>query len=562
MKLILTNYIASLKEDKELDVLIQDILREYNIEIVFGPQRGRQYGVDIYAVGEDPDDGVRKVLLITVKQGNLDRKNRQGSVQSIQPSLAEIATVFVRNNLLPEHRTLPIKIILAHNGYNEAPVQQNFVAFTEQYSQYAFAIWQLETLVNFVQDKLINEYIFSDNSRKLLRKVIINLYNPDYDLADFSQLLDEITSQFKADISNKKQNIKLIRKINLINAIAISYCEEEDDLRLAFKVSEITLLRLWDFQTQNRDILDGDYVAEIIQTLFTRQKLTEKYIQKISPICEIKDGFSRYCRDSIAYSYIAYEHIGFLSVAGLETIQLGEFFASSDPEFAKNLIDQANMFANTVVNLFNNNGVVFSPRVDNNIIEINLAFILLHKLNRKSNICGLLIQYLNQIASAKIFANVFPNFSNSIDEVYELDHDFEKRKLDKLSSSQLLTNLIEWAVVVDDKSIYDAYVDLKNKLFKEVHLVLWFPDFETEKAMFKMNAMANTGYTLSNIIAADSFEEFKQIILDENEHNCTEAEFVAFKQGMWTVGLIASRHYRTYVFPNYWRQFIAEQTVV
>ncbi len=57
MKLILTDYIASLKEDRELDSLLQDLLREYDFEIIYGPQKGvRQYGVDIYAVGLDADD--------------------------------------------------------------------------------------------------------------------------------------------------------------------------------------------------------------------------------------------------------------------------------------------------------------------------------------------------------------------------------------------------------------------------------------------------------------------------------------------------------------------------
>ena len=52
MKLILTDYIASLREEEELDKLLEDVLREYDFEIIYGPQKGvRQYGVDIYAIG-------------------------------------------------------------------------------------------------------------------------------------------------------------------------------------------------------------------------------------------------------------------------------------------------------------------------------------------------------------------------------------------------------------------------------------------------------------------------------------------------------------------------------
>ena len=180
MKLVLTDYIASLKEEKELDQLIQDLLREYDFEIVFGPQKGeRQYGVDIYAVGSDWEDGQKKLFLITVKQGNLDRANWQGSTQAIEPSLREIISVFIRNNIAPQHKDLPIKIIVAHNGINVSAIQQNFRGFADQYPQYAFDIWQLETLVNRVQEKLINENALSPEARPLLRKIILYLDRPD-----------------------------------------------------------------------------------------------------------------------------------------------------------------------------------------------------------------------------------------------------------------------------------------------------------------------------------------------------------------------------------------------
>lgn len=556
MKLILTDYIAALKEDKELDVLIQDILREFNMEIVFPPQRGRQYGVDIYAVGVDPEDNIKKLFLITVKQGNLDRNNWQNGQQALQPSLNEIATVFVRNNILPEHNQLPIKIIVAHNGYNEPNIQQNWVAFTEQYPQYEFTIWQLETLVNFVEEKLINEYFFSDNARRLLRRIIIHVSSPDYDLVDYKILLNEIINQLKIDGSNKKQNLKLLKKINLILAITIHFCEDEHDMRMAMKVSEVTLLALWNFCINNEELIDEDYLNELIQAMIVRRGTANKYIAKISPICEIKDGFCKYVDHSVTYGLVVYEHVGFIALVALELIQMAEMFADSNNELSQNLMAEANQHANVLIGLFNNNFIFFNPRLDNHVIEINLAFILLHKLGRRDNLVDLLVQFNNQLAHAKIFANIVPSFTNSIDEVFELEYNSEKRKKIKSGSSLLLANLIEWTVVVDSKPVYDAYVKLKNKVFKDYELVLWFPDAETEKVMFERQAVSDTGYTLSHIEAVDSYDEFKQITMDDNEHNSPEKDFYHFRQRIWTIGLIASRHFRTYVFPYCWRQFI------
>ncbi|MBX2904506.1 MAG: hypothetical protein KF744_00620 [Taibaiella sp.] len=553
MRLILTNYIASLKEDKELDSLIQDILREFDAEIIFEPQRGRQYGVDIYAVGVDPDDGVRKVLLITVKQGNLDRKNWQGSEQSLYASLGEIVTVFVRNNILPEHRDLPIGIIVAHNGRNEPNIQQNFVAFAEQNSQYNFSIWHLERLVNLVEEKLVSEYVFSDNARKMLRKVLINLYNPDYDLVDFCALLDEILLPFSG-VTSKKNNLKLVRKANLVTAIALAYCEEENDLRLAVKASEVSFLRLWDVYTRNASLFDEGYAAELAENLRLRQKYLDKYVNKISAVCQVKDGFCKNCNDPIAYSLLTYEHAGFLATAGLEALQLAEMV--SDELFARYMCDKAQEYANLLVEMFNNNHILYSPRFDSCSIEINLVFILLFKLDRKQSICDMLVEYNNQIANAKLLANVFPNFYNNIDEVYEQEFDHAKRQSASLQSSLLLINLIEWTLVLDDQELYDAFVRLKQKVFPEVDLILWFPNAKTEELVFKANATSSTGYSLSNINPDENYADFKQLTIEEYLHNRVEVDYFANKQGMWAANLVASRLYRTYVFPHYWRQFI------
>src|SRR5690606_28077451 len=149
MKLILTEYINSLKEDGELDKLIQDILLAHNFEIFSEPERGRQYGVDIYAVGKDFDDnGIRKVFLITVKQGDIDRQKWNTDQNSIHQSLEEIRTVFIRNNLAPQHVNLPKKIIVASNGRMKQAIQQNWRGYQESNTDYEHVYWGIDFLVN------------------------------------------------------------------------------------------------------------------------------------------------------------------------------------------------------------------------------------------------------------------------------------------------------------------------------------------------------------------------------------------------------------------------------
>jgi hypothetical protein len=181
---------------------------------------------------------------------------------------------------------------------------------------------------------------------------------------------------------------------------------------------------------------------------------------------------------------------------------------------------------------------------------------LLFKLGQHNNIRALLIQYNNQMAHAKLFAGIVPSFENSFDDVYEADSKFKDRSSKKRASSILLTTLLEWTVVINDQKAYKAFVDLITKVFKNVDLILWFPDKDSEKVMFRDNAMAETGYALSNIKATDDYESFRNLLIIENEHNSPEIDFYFFKLGFWATGLIPIRHYRTYVYPAYVRSLI------
>lgn len=561
MKLILTDYIASLKEEKELDSLIEELLREYNFEIVFSPKKGeRQYGVDIYAVGEDWTDGIKKVFLVTVKQGNLDRKNWQGSIQAIQPSLQEICTVFVRNNIAPEHTGLPIKIIVAHNGVNEAAIQQNWCSFADTYPAYKFVIWQLETIVAMVQEKLINENVFSDKAKRSLRKIIICLDDHNYDFAEFVFLIDEIIGQINLS-SNKRSNLNLLRKINLLNTIIVSYCEQENDLRLALKASEITILKLWQFVNQNYANLDVDYLNEFIRILIFRKDITLKYFEKFAPLSEIKDGLSKHAHDPVAYCFIAYEHVGFMALAGLDFIQLSELVSSWNDDTKEVLTNYGLACANVIIAFFNNNKILYNPLADDQIIEICLCFLLLYKVGRIQEIKDLLILFHNEITYGKKYKNIAPHFHNNIEEVYELDKLTSKRGDFDYQSSCLLTILTEWGLVAGDEELYNNYVQLKNEHFTNVDLILWFPDEKTEELLYKEKAYRNSGYSLSGIKLDKSFSDCKTHIIRDHQNNQIEAGYYFFQQRLWVIGLIACRHFRTYIFPHYWRQLIIKETV-
>lgn len=552
-----------MKEDKELDQLIQDILREYNYEIVFSPKKGeRQYGVDIYSVGKDEEDNTKKVVLVTVKMGNLDRNNWQGSNQALRPSLEEIIDVFVRNNILPEHRDLPIKIIVALNGNIDPAIQQNWVAFVENNSRFEFEIWHLEKIVNLVLDKLINENIFSAEDKVLMRKIIVFLFNPDYDFKDLHILLENVFSNINTDGSGKRNNIKQLRKVNLLFSIIVSYCEKENDLRLAMIASEIVYLRIWKFVHENESIITKEYFEVVLKGLNKRLENSFKYLKAILPVCKVKDGLSRKSMDSVNYCLIAYEVMGFIALAGLELLHMSGIYKTMDVEIARAFEVNALECAYGVIELLNNNRIVFYPRIDDQIIELNLVFLLLYEFDKKEDISAILAELCENLDIAKSACDIAPLYKRNLDKIFELDSNSKIRKDYNYNSSSLIATLVEWVVVIDDENLYNRYRELVESAFKDIELTLWFPNNETETVLYSKCALPETGYCLSNIKLSESFSDFKVLTLSDFIYNSEEIDFSFMKNEFWTIGLLASRHYRTYVFPSYWRQYFKNFSVL
>jgi len=147
-------------------------------------------------------------------------------------------------------------------------------------------------------------------------------------------------------------------------------------------------------------------------------------------------------------------------------------------------------------------------------------------------------------------------------KIAELEVDYDKRIKYDYQASNLFTVLAEWAAITNDKKCYRLYFEMKERLLKEMDLLLWFPEKETEDMLFTRTATLESGYALSNIILPESLEDMRELMKREYENNAFEKEFSFIKQGIWSIGLLASRHFRTYIFPHYWRQFLTSETAV
>ena len=126
MKLVISEYLRSLKERDELDRLLPNLLLEMGYVPVSRPQIGnRQYGVDIAARGKNAETGEDELLLLVVKQGDIGRGEWNGGNQSVRQSIDEIFDVYLKSHLEPQDKNRSIRIILATSGDLKQTIQSN-----------------------------------------------------------------------------------------------------------------------------------------------------------------------------------------------------------------------------------------------------------------------------------------------------------------------------------------------------------------------------------------------------------------------------------------------------
>ncbi len=182
MKLILKEYLRSLKERNELDALLPDLLTEMGMIVTSLPQRGtRQNGVDIMAVGKNTNQE-DTVFLFSVKDGDLNRTHWNGeSDQALRPSIEEIIDVYIPNRIPQEHKNKKVVICLCFGGNILEQVRENVSSYTSQNTteHISFEEWNGDKIAELIIQHLLKEALLPVGFREELRRSIAMIEEPE-----------------------------------------------------------------------------------------------------------------------------------------------------------------------------------------------------------------------------------------------------------------------------------------------------------------------------------------------------------------------------------------------
>ncbi|MFA0103805.1 hypothetical protein AB4441_02200 [Vibrio splendidus] len=536
MKLILKQYLASLRERQELDAVLPDLLSCMGMNVFISPTRGvKEYGVDIAAVGQ-VNDQEEKVYLFSVKSGNLTRETWNGSAdQALRPSLDEIQDSFILSRLPPEHRDKKIVICLCFGGDVNSGIRQEVSGYEQRNTRdnISFEEWNGDKLSELIQQYLLKEELLPSSSQALLRKSLALLEEPESSSRHFSQLIDEVLS----NTTDTDSIASSITRINVCLWVLFSWCRDGGNLEAAYLSSERALLLAWDkvkdhYTGRNKPSKSFNSILD------TYQQITDCYVDRcLIPYVGLKYALSHAVHSpcSIDVNIKLFDVLGRLAVKGHWILDsLSKSYAEKPPTDGENeeqerLRLRLRDITSSINLLAVNNPMLLNPYKDSQAIDFGLALTL---LSNNSELDGFVQSWLSGVVDRCIF-------TFECDGMYPIVHDsyemlLEHRNKDK-TNSNYKNRVTEASVLYPLLAVFCSLYKLESvsqdleKFAKDklTHSTLqyWYPNQSSEQDMysnssthgsastnFPMNGSAALEHIKQECVNADSFKSMSAVI--------------------------------------------------
>lgn len=162
--LILEDYLVSLKEKDELDILFSDLIKLDDFKVKSVPKTGeRQFGVDLLAEYNN------ELYMYVIKQGDLTRHTWDSNQNSVRQSIHEILDVYLKVMLPSKYKNTKKNIIFVTNGLIRDAVRPNWEGFVKEHTKDNIVIDSilLPELVESIKKHGFNEVLFGEEKNQI-----------------------------------------------------------------------------------------------------------------------------------------------------------------------------------------------------------------------------------------------------------------------------------------------------------------------------------------------------------------------------------------------------------
>lgn len=557
--IIVQEYLSSLKEDKELDSLFPILLNAMGFRIVQTAKESKgqsQYGKDIIAIGND-DKGAKYRWYFELKgYENRDITDKNYSIpDGIRESIIEAKDTAFNDSSIPQFNTLPIKIILVHNGVLKTNIRPTFEGFiSKEFKEGEFERWDIYHLTDLFSEFLFNTYLLPDEeSNRLFKKTLAFLDTPDYDYRDFKMLVE---LQFEKADSAAKGRIftKLFSTLNLLERIIFHYSKLNNNLIAAKECSKFLIIRTWSWILKNGLETKRAVLNEYRKLLRSHYDIFNTYFKKTFPIARIDNGL--YAENGAFFEAIGYPLRCFDYLEDLlHYCRLRLYFPNFDKESA-NMQAIRNKQKDLLIELITNNSGFFRPILDNHSIAITQLFIFFaQQPGRRQKDIDFIASYIfntvHNIIINKLKHDRLPELYNRVDVLAESIAKNEKSEEYNDTSSILIGSLLELIVIIESE---ETYSEILKHLSKDLSIQIPHPNFKeynVEQLLFEKN-MHDEYYVECLEPLPEKFEDFIKLVKDIK---IDSLEYRTDKVGFSYLRYLAHSYFKNELVPEEWMRF-------
>ena len=556
MKLILVEYLASLKERGELDVILPDLLSEIGMSVFSRPAIGtRQYGVDVGAVGSP--DGERKVFLISIKPGDLRRSGWNTGQQSLRASLDEIRDAYIPRNLARRYQDLPVVIVLCLGGELHEAVRPNVEGYIDNHTneRLEFEVWNGDMLADLLLSGVLRENALPETWRSDFRKSLALVDEPDASFAHFCRLVNSIGDACEATASAR---LTAIRQIYLGLWTLYVWGRNADNIEASYLCSERAVLIAWELV--KGDLRGKSEAARQIRLSVERLinlhgLIADDYISSyVEPRAKIPHGLSAAVpsRASLDVNLRLFDLVGRVGSRGLWLLHSADLLTRNDKlDDDGEVLLAVQRTAQLLADIIANNPILFTPIKDSQAIDVNIACLFLKRVGSDS----VIREWIGKTAEATMFAfrsnGLYPCVHNEYRDLIDHPRQDDDYRVEATAGSLLTPTLAVWAAVTQDAETLGRLADFVAGDYAHSTLQLWYPGSDTETHLYR-NSGAH-GLAFTEIEIQRSGEALLAPIELECKTNGAFTSLSAVNFGLWPLVILASRHYRVPAPPQFWR---------
>jgi len=556
MKLVFVQYLASLKERDELDVIMPDILSEIGLNVLTRPARGtKQYGVDVAAVGTLPG-GVRSLYLLSIKPGDLRRSGWDTGEQALRPSLNQILDVYIQSHKPKRYAHLPVVVVLCLGGELHEDVRHDVEGYMARNTSdgIEFDLWNGDALAGLLLTGILREHALPDTRRSDLRKSVAFVDEPDVSFRHFSRFLGDIADQCRP---TRRARLTAVRQTYLALWTLYVWARDAKNIEAAYLCSERAMLVAW--------MLAKEYLPDkqkkaphlsqsMLRLIALHNTIADDYLATdVKPRAKMLHGLTSAVpsQASLDINLRLFDVLGRVGTRGLW--QLHAFHVlecNGRSEEAEAIREQMHGTALLLADMINNNPILCTPIKDNQAIDINIACLFLNKLG-----CNQPIQnWIRLTARATIFAyNSNAAYPCVFDDYRDLvDHPMDEPgyREEATVGSILVPTLAVWAAATGDTNTLAELADFASGAYQHSTLQLWYPGPDTEEHLYR--GSANHGLSANPITIGRTSNDMLAPIKSECARSAAFPSLSVLNFGLWPMLASASRHHRFPVPPHLW----------